>query len=263
MANGQGRTLRDRMALWSPPQPSVNALKVMGAVFMALYYFSASVVNRGILDVSRYTTQELDRLLASSPQAMLWAGIGSVCSAVGIMGVPIFAYLLVQGVEHTHNPGRYALTVLVFAAVSEIPYDLAMSGKPWDPSGQNSLWTVFIALLMLLLMQRFQGKGAGPLVLGISFAAAGCLWAILLRSRFGGGFVLICAILYLLRERKGVSLALGALASLIFATAILGFVPVALCSGHRRDIGRKKYVYYALYPVMLAVFALLCTVLKG
>jgi len=263
MANGQGRTLRDRMAVWSPPQPSVNALKVMGAVFMVLYFFSASVVNRGILDVSRYTTQELDRLLAESPQAMFWAGIGSVCSAVGIMGVPIFAYLLVQGVEHTRNLGRYAFTILVFAAVSEVPYDLAMSGRPWDPSEQNSLWTVLIALLMLRLMQRFQGKGAGPLVLSLSFAAAGCLWAILLRSRFGGGFVLICAILYLLRERKGAGLALGALASLIFATAILGFIPVALCSGRRRDMGRKKYVYYALYPVMLAVFAVCCAVLRG
>jgi len=261
MANAQGRTLRDRMAVWSPPQPSVNALKVMGTVLMALYFFSATVVNRGILDISQYTAQELDHLLASDGRAMLWAGIGSMCSAVGIIGVPIFAYLLVQGVEHTENLGRYAFTVLVFAVISEVPYDLAMSGKAWDLSQQNSLWTVLIALLMLRLMKRFQGKGAGPLALSLSFAVAGCLWAILLRSRFGGGFVLICAILYLLRERKGVSYVLGALASLIFATAILGFVPVALCSGTRRNMGRKKYVYYAFYPVMLAVFALWCALL--
>lgn len=261
MANGQGRTLRDRMAVWSPPQPSVNALKVMGAVFLTLYFFGATVVSRGILDISQYTTQELDQLLASEPQAMLWAGIGSVASAVGIIGVPIFAYLLVQGVEHSGNLGRYACTVLIFAVVSEVPYDLALSGTPWDLSEQNSLWTVLIALLMLWLMKRFQGTGAVPLVLSLGFTAAGCCWAILLRSRFGGGFVLICAILYLLRDRKGVSYALGALASLIFATAILGFVPVALCSGVRRDIGKRKFFYYAFYPVMLTVFALWCAIL--
>jgi len=262
MANANGRTLRDRMAVWSPPQPSVNALKVMGAVLMALYYFGATVVNRGILNLAQYSAQELDQLLASNSQAMLWAGIGSICSAVGIIGVPIFAYLLVQGVEHSANLGRYAFTVLLFAAVSEVPFDLALSGKAWDLSQQNSLWTVLIALLMLRLMKRFQGQGIGPMVLSFTFAAAGCAWAILLRSRFGAGFVLICAILYLLRERRGVSFALGALVSLIFATAILGFVPVALCSGIRREMGKRKYVYYALYPVLLALFALWCALLR-
>jgi len=251
------------MALWSPPQISVNGLKELGAVLMALYFFSASVVSRSILHVSQYTSQELNQLLASDGQAMLWAGIGSVASAVGIMGVPIFAYLLVQGVEHSQNLGRYALSVFVLAVISEVPYDLAMSGKAWDLSEQNSLWTALIALLMLWLMKRFQGPGAVPLVLSFTFAAAGCFWALLLRSRFGGGFVLLCAILYLLRERRGISFALGALVSLIYATAILGFVPVAMCSGERREMGRRKYVYYALYPALLALFALWGALLNG
>jgi len=262
MPDKRGRTLRDRMSLWSPPQISVNALKALGAVLMALYFFSASVVNRSILHISQYTAEELNRLLAGDGQAMLWAGIGSVASAVGIMGVPIFAYLLVQGVEHSQNLGRYALSVLIFAVISEVPYDLAMSGKTWDPSAQNSLWTVLIALLMLWLMKRFQGQGTVPLVLNISFAAAGCFWAILLRTGFGGGFVLICAILYLLRERRGVSFALGALVSLMYATAVMGFVPVAMCSGKRRELGRRKYVYYALYPLLLALYALLGALLE-
>lgn len=235
-----------------------------GAVLMALYFFSASVVSRSILHISQYTSEELNQLLASDGRAMLWAGIGSVTAAVGIMGVPIFAYLLVQGVEHTKDMKRYALSVFLFAVISEIPYDLAMSGKVWNLSEQNSLWTVLIALLMLWLMKRFQGQGTVPLVLSITFAAAGCVWAILLRARFGGGFVLLCAILYLLRERRGVSFALGALVSLLYATAILGFVPVAMCSGEaRRKTGRRKYVYYALYPILLTLFALWGALLNG
>lgn len=78
----------------------------------------------------------------------------------------------------------------------------------------------------------------------------------LLTAWLGGGFVLITAVLYLLRARKGVSLGLGALVSLIYATAPFGFIPVAMCSGERRDMGRRKYVYYLLYPVMLVLFAL-------
>lgn len=256
MANERGRTLRDRMALWSPPQISVNGLKLAGTVLMALYFFSAAVVQNGILHVSEYTSEQLNQLLASDGQAMLWAGIGSVASAVGIIGVPIFAYLLVQGVEHTAKLQRYILTVLAFAAVSEVPYDLAMFGKVWDWSEQNSLWTVFIALIMLWLMKSFQGQGMVPLLLNLLFAGAGCFWAILIHGKFGGGFVLITAILYLLQDRKGVSCGLGALVSLIYATAPLGFIPVALCHGARRDMGRSKYAYYVFYPVMLVLFAL-------
>ncbi|MDE7221368.1 MAG: hypothetical protein K2O45_17425, partial [Oscillospiraceae bacterium] len=104
---------------------------------------------------------------------------------------------------------------------------------------------------------RFQGPGMGPLLLSFLITAAGCFWAMLIRCKFGAGFVLIAAILYLLRERKGVSYGLGALVSLIYAAAPLGFVLVALCDGQRRDMGRwGKYAYYALYPVMLTLFAL-------
>lgn len=250
-------TLRNRMALWSPPQISVNSLKIIGAVLMVLYFFSACVVQNGILHVSDYTAEELNALMEADSQIMLWAGIGSIGSVIGVMGIPIFAYLLVQGVEHISSLRRYALSVLVFAVISEVPYDLAMTGQLWDWSEQNSLWTVFIALIMLWLMKRFQGSGMVPLMLCLLFAAAGCFWAILLRCKFGAGLVLIAAILYLLRERKGVSYGLGALVSLIYATAPLGFVFIALCDGQRRSMGQwGKYIYYALYPVMLMLFAL-------
>lgn len=256
MANNRVPTLRDRMALWSTPQLSVNSLKIIGTILAVLYFFSASVVQNGILHVSDYTAEQLNDFLAADGQAMLWAGIGSVGSIIGVLGIPIFAYLLVQGVEHTSNPRRYALSVLALAVVSEIPYDLAMTGRLWDWSEQNSLWTVFIALVMLWLMKRFQGEGTVPLVLSFLFAAAGCFWAILLRCKFGAGFVLIAAVLYLLREHRGVSFGLGALVSLIYATAPLGFVPVAMCSGQRQDMGKSKYAFYALYPAMLILFAL-------
>jgi len=264
MAANRGPTLRSRMALWSMPQISVNALKQIGAALAVLYFFSASVVQNGILHVSDYTAEQLNTLLASDSRAMLWAGIGSVGSVIGVAGIPISAYLLVLGVEHSSSLRRYALTILAFAAISEIPYDLAMSGRMCDWSEQNSLWTALIALVMLWLLKRFQGKGLAPLLLSFFLTAAGCFWAILLRCKFGGGFVLLTAVLYLLRDHRGASFGLGALVSLLYATAPLGFVPVAMCDGRRRDMGRRgKYAYYILYPAMLALFALWNALLKS
>ncbi|MDE7219704.1 MAG: hypothetical protein K2O45_08805 [Oscillospiraceae bacterium] len=248
--------LRNRMTYWSMPQISVNTLKMIGTILMVLYFFSASVVQNGILHMSDYTTDQLNELLAADGRMMLWAGIGSVGSVVGVMGVPIFAYLLVLGVEYTSDLRRYAAAVLIAAFVSEIPYDLAMSGQMWNWLEQNSLWTVLITLVMLWLLRRFQGPGMVPLLLSFFITAAGCFWAVFLRCKFGGGFVLIAALLYLLRGHKGVSYGLGALVSLIYATAPLGFVLVALCDGQRRSMGQwGKYAYYALYPITMILFA--------
>ena len=109
MALNQGPTLRSRMALWSAPQISVNALKIAGMVLMTMYFFSLTVVQRGLLPIADYTAEELNELLSADPQAMLWAGVGSVMSVIGIMSLPIFAYLLVQGVEHTASIQRYKI----------------------------------------------------------------------------------------------------------------------------------------------------------
>ena len=256
----RGRTFLDRMTAWSPPKISINALKLIGAVLTALYFFSIAVVQNGILHIFDYTDQQqLIDLFAQNEEAAMWGNVSTILFLAGMVGMPIFAYLLVQGVEHTSNIQRYILTVFVFAVVSEPLYDLAMFNRPWSWAEQNSLWTVFISLVMLWLMKTFQSRGTGivPVLLNIVFLAAGCFMAMLIRCKFGGGFVLMVAILYLLRERKNVSYWVGALEGLLYYSAPLGFIPVALCSGVRREKGKwSKYAYYAFYPIMMAVFAL-------
>ena len=75
--------------------------------------------------------------------------------------MPVFAFLLVEGFQHTSSFKRYLLTMLGFAVVSEIPYDLAMSGSLWSLNSQNSLFTLSICLIMLYGLRLYSGrKGA-------------------------------------------------------------------------------------------------------
>jgi len=246
--------LRRRRALF--PSVTVNTLKIAGAILMTLYFFSVAVIQNGILQVYRYTPEQLNELLAGDAEAMLWAGIASVGEIIGMTAISIYAYLLAQGVEHTSSMGRYALSVLAFALISEAPYDLAVYGQLWRWESQNTLWTVFIALITLWIIRSVEGRRS-CLLLSVITVLGGCLWAELLHCKFGWGFVLIAAVMYLLRRRRTMSLIAGLGASLIYLTAAMGFILISMCDGERRKgEGRfAKYGYYIYYPLLLTLMA--------
>lgn len=247
------------------PKISDNTLKLIGAILMTLYFFSVAVIQNGVLRVNDYTPAQLNDLLAADPEAMLWASIASVAEVVGMIPISIFAYLLVQGVTHTSNMRRYALSVLAFALISEVPYDLAVYGQVWNWESQNTLWTVFITLAVLWLMRYAEGRGIMTYVLSAVAALGGCLWTILFRCKFGWGFVLIASVLYLLRRHRALSLIAGLGASLSFLTPAMGFIFIAFSNGERKtgDSLLGKYAYYVYYPVILLVMTVWMQIQRG
>ena len=247
------------------PKISDNTLKLIGAILMTLYFFSAAVIQNGILHVNDYTPAQLNDLLAADPEAMLWASIASLAEVVGMIPISIFAYLLVQGVTHTANMRRYALSVLAFALISEVPYDLAVYEQVWNWESQNTLWMVFITLAVLWLMRYAEGRGAMTYVLSVVAALGGCLWTILFRCKFGWGFVLIASVLYLLRRHRALSLIAGLGASLSYLTPAMGFIFIAFSNGERKigDGLLGKYAYYVYYPVILLLMTLWARMQRG
>ena len=240
------------------PKISDNTLKLIGAILMTLYFFSVAVIQNGVLRVNDYTPAQLNDLLAADSEAMLWASIASLAEVVGMVPISIYAYLLAQGVTHTSNMRRYALSVLAFALISEVPYDLAVYGQVWNWESQNTLWTVFITLAALWLMRYAEGRGAMTYVLSAVAALGACLWTALFRCKFGWGFVLIASALYLLRRHRALSLIAGLGASLSYLTPAMGFIFIAFSNGERKPsegiLG--KYAYYVYYPVILLLMVL-------
>ena len=255
--------LRERKSLF--PKISINTLKIAGAILLTLYFFSAAVIQNGILHVNSYTPQQLNELLGGDAEAMLWAGIASMAEITGMVAISIYAYLLVQGVEHTSSMGKYALSVLVFALISEVPYDLAVYGQVWNWDSQNTLWSVLIALVTLWMMKSAEGRGAVGYALSAVAALGGCLWSVLINCKFGWGFVLIASVLFLLRRRRAMSLIAGLGVSLIYVTAAMGFILISLCSGERRNGENRlgKYAYYVYYPLLLVLLALWVWMQRG
>lgn len=75
-------------------------------------------------------------------------------TAVGRIAYPIFAFMLVEGFVHTGNRRRYLLRLVLWAVITEIPFNLVMGSAWLYPLHQNVLWTFTLAFLMMLLLEK-------------------------------------------------------------------------------------------------------------
>lgn len=73
--------------------------------------------------------------------------------AVGRMAFVLFAYLIVEGFVHTRSKPKYLLRLTLLALVSEVPFDLAFSGQIIDNTGQNTIFTLSIGVLVLFVWE--------------------------------------------------------------------------------------------------------------
>ena len=85
-------------------------------------------------------------MLADHMGAILYPE-AEVLRVIGRIAFPVFVFLMVEGFYHTGNIRRYELRLLLFAAVSEIPFDLAFSWRVLEFTYQNIFFTLFVSLL--------------------------------------------------------------------------------------------------------------------
>ncbi len=109
---------------------------------------------------------------------------------IGRLTFPIMGFFVYEGWRHTRNIRRYGLRLLLFAAVSEIPFNLIHAGGLSAPHHQNIGFTLLLGLLALELSHKgglgWVGAGAACLLgdlLWVDYGSAGVL-SILLFGTF-------------------------------------------------------------------------------
>jgi hypothetical protein len=236
-------------------------LKIYGCITMVLLTLSAAVFQTGLLHAYQYTAEELDALIAASEELQLYQAVSSCLQALGGLCIPVFAFLLVEGFLHTTDFKRYLLTMLGFAVLSEVPYDLAVNGQWLDLSSQNVLFTLAIGLLMLHFLEKFEGHeeiiyrvDQGLVVLLALF------WSWLLNCSYGLCMILLIAVYYLLREHKLAKILIGCGISVVYITAPLSGLALWVYNGER-GWDENKYLFYLFYPLHLLVLWYLPTLL--
>lgn len=235
------------MSKWETGRPfSGSTLKWLAILLMFLDHVGASLLEVFVLN--GYGNSPLAGKIAD-PQ--FWWSVDRVLRYIGRSAFPIFCFLLVEGAVHTRDIGKYARRLLVFALVSEIPFDLALRNHfPWW-AHQNVFCTLALGLFVILVFQ----KSAGREWRGVAALGVAALLAEVCKTDYGATGVLVIALMYLLRENKVAALAVSyillAVGGQIELYALPGFLALLLYNGKR---GRQpKYFFYWFYPVHLLV----------
>ena len=242
--------LRDRKRL---PHVEVTAatLKWYGCATMFFYSLSMTVVQNGLLHVNQFSNTQLREMWAADPELMVLSSWAAVFQLLGGLAIPVFAFLLVEGFLHTSDYKAYLLRMVGFALLSEIPFDYAMSGRLFDWSNQNLLFTLAIGLVMLYGLRLFAaGRGVKLLIVG-----AGVLWSALMRTQFGLCMILLMAVYYLLRDHKAKLWLSGAISLMYVTGPVSNFVLKRY--DHQRGEQPNKYLFYSLYPLHLLLLGFL------
>ena len=179
-----------------------------------------------------------------------------ILRGIGRLGFPIFCFLLVEGFGRTRSKVKYAMRLGAFALISEIPFDLALTGRVLDFDYQNVFFTLLLGFLAMCVFD-FVGKKRIPkipaIVIDLAALAAFMLAAKIVKTDYDYMGVLTIAVMYALRSRKVWSMAGGCavlcLMNLNELPAFFALIPVALYNGKRG--WRLKYFFYAFYPVHL------------
>lgn len=214
----------------------------------------------------------LDHLWATLVPGNFWM------TCAGRLAFPIFAFQISEGFFHTRDQKRYARRLLLFALLSEVPFDLLYGSTVFYPFHQNVLFTLLLGLLAVSALDRARRERtvraavrAAPALAGsLLLAAAGM-------TDYGWRGVLTVVAFYALRGFPAAWLAqTAAMVALNIVGyqgrllpflgwelpaqgfAVLALLPIWLYNGKP---GRKspvlQYGFYAFYPVHMLILYLL------
>lgn len=221
-----------------------------------------------------------------------------VMTAIGNLSFPLFAFLLTetflkQSDKNNKNKNyKYKLIMLLFLAfISEIPFNVFLSGSIRYPLKNNVCFTLFSGFLMLILLDKnyyeiiFNYYKDKKVRLGFKkyskrknrrfnfyvktiIISGFMLGNYLIANDYSYIGILLIALFYLLRNKKLLRAVIPVIILILSETNIL-YIPViidmaliALYDNKRMNISKPvKYGLRIIYPVFISIMAVLSLIL--
>lgn len=168
------------------------SLKIVALCSMLLDHLAKVVLSSGVLtDVLGYSTD-------------LW--LRTMMMAVGRLAFPIFAWFTAEGCKKTKHPGKYLLRMLMFAVLSEVPFQLCFYGaysRGLSLACHNVIFTMLFAACAIFaskwLAQKRVPYAAAVLIPAVLVLAL-CWWQYTDYNAWGAALILL---LYYMPNEKG------------------------------------------------------------
>lgn len=219
-----------------------------------------------------------------------------LCRFIGRISMPLFVFMITEGMVHTRNVGKYILRLLILAVISEVPFDLARILGPWDPTYQNVMFSLLFAVCLLWVCDRIKEKirnNKVRILLTVLITLATTTAGALLCTDYGPAIPIIALCFYYFRNRKEIMFPLAFV--LILGTGFLNDIimflypvympeqltsnaiiylfeftspavlalPIIACYNGRKGKQLPKIVYYMIYPGHLLLFYLAAMIYLG
>lgn len=204
-------------------------------------------------------------------------------TCIGRLTFPIYAFMIVEGYFHTKNLKKYVCRLLLFAVISEIPFNLAMGSRIFYPIHQNALWSFLIAILLVHWNETAARKKIWKRILiGIVSVCVGTVLGLITFVDYYHAGILTVLVFYFFRNKKwwcylgqmlclwyinieilgGFSYEVTLLGETHFIArqgfALFALLPIWLYRGKQGYHSKAlQYSYYAFYPVHLLILGIL------
>lgn len=234
------------------------ALRKWGIIFLTLGTAGRCLLLNRLLGIGTVSNEELLAAMQADSTVMGIATVGLVCLILETCAAPMFSFLLVEGFQRTSNFEKYLLRIAGVALVSELPYNLALSGTLLDMNSRNPVFGLLICLLMLYFFNRYSGKGFKLTAMKALIFAAAFLWCLMLHIEQGICLVVMVGFLWLVREKSNIRAMCGfcsAMVCTLFDMFYIGScMSFILLHKYNEEKGEQNRVFnYAFYPVMLLI----------
>lgn len=193
---------------------------------------------------------------------------------IGRIAFPIFAYFIAEGWFYTRSKKKYVLLMLIFTAISWVPFNLALD----LPMYTVNIFGIFsLSLLGMFLIDNIRKKDK----LNTMYWSLFCFYLLIVfvieaLSLIPEGIlgVLLPVIFYAFRNKRKLQMLYGGLILFImgftmvpigekicFADfkqffALLALIPLYLYNGEKGKLS-LKYLFYSFYPIHLILIWLL------
>lgn len=195
--------------------------------------------------------------------------------AIGRLSFPIFCFILAEGFFYTRNRRKYSLRLLIFALISEVPYDM-FGGSFFNINKQSVMFTLLLGFLTIWAIDyirnskikypEFLLRSADEEILNtileLIALMSGIFAAYVMNSTYSYAGVLLVLFFYITHQNKigqivlNLAFNVGMYRPSIQWLGVLSAIPIALYNG---KLGSKKgqYIFYWFYPVHLLILVVL------